>query len=94
MPSLENIQLGASELASNVIRHANTDFTVRVTTRRNLVRLEVFGQLVDHSRHRRIERLQMRAADHRDGVRALGIEMTENGKTVWVEFSAEADLPG
>ncbi|MEX0946487.1 MAG: ATP-binding protein, partial [Acidimicrobiia bacterium] len=38
---LDDVILAASELAANVIRHAETAFTVRLIANENLVRVEV-----------------------------------------------------
>lgn len=87
--SVDDIVLAASELATNVIRHARTAFTVRVLTDDQRVRLEVSdGSSVvpaveDLIESQRGWRLIETISD------AWGVESTEDGKTVWAEFSAE-----
>lgn len=84
---LDDIILTASELAANVIRHAKTDFTVRLTGDDELVRLEVsdgssiIPAVEDLSDSKRGLRMIEEAAEQ------WGIEATEDGKTVWAEFS-------
>lgn len=84
---VDDIVLVGSELASNVIRHARTEFSVRVTNNAELIRLEVsdgssiipaIEDLADHKRGFRM----VEAVSHR-----WGIESTDTGKTVWVEFT-------
>lgn len=83
---LDDIVLAASELATNVIRHAQTSYTVRVELQEGHVRLEVSDgssivpaveDLVDSKRGLRI----INAVSQN-----WGIEGSENGKTVWVDF--------
>jgi anti-sigma regulatory factor (Ser/Thr protein kinase) len=85
---LDDIVLTASELAANVIRHVGTPFTVRLTDDHRSVRIEVSdGSSVIPA----VEDL----TDSQRGLRMIdsvsedwGIEPTEDGKTVWVEFDA------
>lgn len=86
-PSLDDVVLAASELAANVIRHARTAFTVRLSTDDNVIRLEVsdgssilpaLEDLADSFRGlRMIESIS-------DG---WGVETTAGGKTIWAEFT-------
>lgn len=82
----EDIVLVASELATNVIRHAHTPYTVRVTGDDRWVRLEV----CDGSS------ILPAVPDPDDGKRGLrmieaiadewGVEPTDDGKVVWAQF--------
>lgn len=82
----QDVVLAASELASNVVRHAHTPFTVRVVTRPT-VRLEVRdGSAVTAP-------LEKPGGWSR-GLRVVegisedwGVEPSGTGKMVWVEFS-------
>lgn len=85
-PAADDVVLAASELAANAIRHARTDFTVRVTVVDEVVRLEVsdgssiipaIEELSDSSRGLRM----IEAVSER-----WGIETRSNGKVIWVEF--------
>lgn len=83
----DDIILVASELASNVIRHARTDFSVRLAVEEKLVRLEVWN---GSSLIPAVEGL----TERKWGLRIIealadrwGIESTGTGKTVWVEFT-------
>lgn len=88
-PFLDDIVLVASELATNVVRHADTVFTVRVITDDERVRLEVsdsssvipaFEEITESQRGLRlIETVSER----------WGIDLLEDGKTIWAEFRAE-----
>jgi anti-sigma regulatory factor (Ser/Thr protein kinase) len=86
-PSLHDIVLAASEFAANVIRHAQTPFTVRLEADDDMVRLEVSdGSSI-------IPAVEDLAESYR-GLRMIeavserwGIEATDSGKTVWAEFS-------
>lgn len=88
--NVDDILLTASELAANVIRHAQTEFTVKVSTDDALVRLEVSdGSSIIPA----VEDL----ADSHWGLRMIesiayrwGIERTDTGKVVWAEFPTEA----
>lgn len=83
----DDIVLTASELASNVIRHADTPYTVRLELRENLVRLEISdGSSIIPA----VEDL----TDSQRGLRIVtatsdkwGIERNDNGKTIWAEFN-------
>jgi anti-sigma regulatory factor (Ser/Thr protein kinase) len=84
---LDDVILAASELAANVIRHAETAFTVRLIANENLVRVEVSdGSSI-------IPALEDLTESHR-GLRLIeaisedwGFEITDNGKTAWAEFT-------
>lgn len=85
--SVDDIVLVASELATNVVRHAGTPFTVRVMNEGTRVRLEVSdGSSIVPA----IEDLK----DSQHGLRLVnafsetwGIEPTDEGKVIWVEFN-------
>lgn len=85
---LDDIVLAASELATNVIRHARTPFTVRVASTKRRIRLEVSDgssiipavQDLNDSR-RGLRMIELLADD-------WGVELTEDGKVVWAEFLA------
>ena len=82
-------ELIVSELASNVVRHANTPFEVEVQAGRRLIRVSVIdGAAVDL-------RVTAAAGDATSGrgltiVDALsyrwGVDKTSDGKTVWAEL--------
>lgn len=83
---LDDILLVISELASNVIRHARTEFTVRLSDDDAHLRIEV-------SDGSSIVPAVQDLADRKWGLRIVeavsdrwGIESTDTGKTVWVEF--------
>lgn len=82
-----DIVLAASELATNVIRHAHTRFTVRVTGDDRWVRLEVWdGSSVlpavqDLNEGNRGLRMIEAIADD------WGVEPTGDGKVVWAQFA-------
>jgi anti-sigma regulatory factor (Ser/Thr protein kinase) len=86
-PHRDDIVLAVSELASNVIRHAQTAFTVHVAENDDTIRLEVSdGSSILPA----VEQLN----DSKRGLRLIeavseqwGVELTETGKTVWVEFA-------
>ncbi|MFP3914790.1 MAG: ATP-binding protein [Actinomycetota bacterium] len=85
---LEDIVLIASELAANVIRHARTEFSVRIRREGEIVRLEVsdgssvvpaMEELTESTRGlRMVETISER----------WGIEPSPGGKTVWAEVAA------
>jgi anti-sigma regulatory factor (Ser/Thr protein kinase) len=89
--ALDDVVLAASEFAANVIRHAQTPFTVRLNTDEERVRLEVSdGSSI-------IPAVEDLSESYR-GLRMIeaissrwGVEATESGKTVWAEFSM---IPG
>lgn len=83
---LDDIVLAASELASNVIRHAGTSFTVRLASDHEKVRIEVsdgssivpaFQELTEAQRG-----LRMIDAIAED----WGVKRTDDGKIIWAEF--------
>lgn len=82
----EDIVLAASELATNVIRHAHTPFTVRVMDDDRWVRLEVWDAssvipaVRELSEGKRGLRMIEALADD------WGIEPTDEGKVVWARF--------
>lgn len=81
-----DIVLAASELATNVIRHAHTPFTVRLTGDDRRVRLEVWDSssllpvIGDMSEEQRGLRMIEAIADD------WGIEAAEEGKVIWAQF--------
>ena len=84
---LDDIVLTASELASNVIRHAHTPYTVRLELRADLIRLEI-------SDGSSIVPAVADLSDSQTGLRIVtatsdnwGIEGARNGKTIWAEFN-------
>lgn len=92
-PQLHDVVLASSELAANVVRHAQTAFTVRLIANEHLVRLEVSdGSSIIPA----VEDL----TESQRGLRMIeaiseqwGIELNESGKTVWVEFNNEPRGP-
>lgn len=88
----DDVALAASELATNVVRHAETPFTVQITNEANRIRLEVSdGSSI-------IPAVEDLAGPGR-GMRIIsglseqwGVEASENGKTVWAEFQADPTL--
>lgn len=92
-PRLDDILIVATELASNVVRHAMTEFSVRLTADADLIRLEVSdGSSIVPA----VEDL----ADGKFGLRIVeaaarrwGIESKPTGKTVWVEFLPQPQTP-
>jgi len=86
-PALDDIVLTASEFAANVIRHAQTRFTVRLIPADDRIRVEVAdGSSI-------IPAVEDLSESHR-GLRMIdavatqwGVDATENGKTVWAEFA-------
>lgn len=91
---LDDIVLAASELATNVIRHARTPYTVRVTSQDRRVRLEV------HDESSEMPEIQKEDAPRR-GLRMVdvladdwGVDPTATGKVIWAEFAEEAKAEG
>lgn len=86
-PPLDDVVLAASELAANVIRHAKTRFTVRLSTDDDVIRLEVSdGSSI-------LPAIEDLAESYR-GLRMIesisegwGVETTASGKTIWAEFT-------
>lgn len=86
--SHDDVVLAASELATNVIRHAGTPFTVRVECRDHSLHLEVedgsstipaFHELRESERGLRMV----------DGLSEdWGMQRTRGGKVVWASFRA------
>lgn len=91
VPQLDDIVLTASELASNVIRHAHTPFTVQLELHENMVRLAVSDEspyvpaVEDADESHRGLRLVDAASDK------WGIDGNRNGKTIWAEFETGKD---
>lgn len=87
--TVNDIVLAASELATNVVRHAQTPFTVQVMNEGERIRLEVSdGSSIIPA----VEDL----TDSQRGLRVIsgvaddwGIEETDSGKVVWAEFGSE-----
>lgn len=82
-----DVVLAASELATNVIRHAHTPFTVRLTGDDGWVRLEVWdgSSVIPAGRdlnegNRGLRMIEVIADD-------WGIEPTDDGKVVWAQFA-------
>lgn len=86
-PRLDDVVLAASELATNVIRHADTEYTVGLDQDDNGVRLEVsdgssiIPAVEDLTHSKRGLRIIEGISDR------WGIDSTDSGKKVWVEFS-------
>lgn len=88
-----DIVLVASELATNVVKHARTDYRVTVDAAGHRTRLEVSdGSSIIPA----VEEL----AGSKRGLRVVegiadqwGVELTESGKTIWVEFENRAPSP-
>lgn len=85
--SLDDVVLAASEFAANVIRHAQTRFTVRLISADDRVRVEVSdGSSI-------VPAVEDLSESHR-GLRMIdaistqwGVEATEEGKTIWAEIA-------
>lgn len=83
---LDDVVLTTSELATNVVRHARTEFAVRLASNGESIRLEVCdGSSIVPA----VKELGNRAR----GLRVVqtvsdrwGVDVTENGKTIWAEF--------
>jgi anti-sigma regulatory factor (Ser/Thr protein kinase) len=87
--------LVTSELVTNVVRHARTGFTVRVTISED-VRIEVADG------HPRLPAQQAPAPDREEGrglslvsacATAWGVVANPTGKTVWCTVPAEVETP-
>lgn len=85
-PGRDDIVLTASELASNVIRHAGTPFTLRLLVDQDRVRIEVSdgSSIVPAVEDLTDSQRGLRLID--SVARQWGIEPDEGGKTVWAEF--------
>ena len=91
-PLIDDVVLVASELATNVVRHAQTEFTVNLVIE-DIVRLEVsdgasiIPAVEELSDSYRGLRLVEAASEH------WGVELTDAGKKVWVEFPTSPNRP-
>lgn len=88
-PRAEDIELAASELVTNAIRHAKTPFELSIHVAPQQVRLEV----TDASP---VIPVPFEAPRRRHGLHIVdalaerwGIQEVDGGKTVWAEFSVE-----
>lgn len=83
----DDIVLVASELATNVIRHAHTAFTVQVKSDDDLIRLEVAdgSSIIPAVEELNESKLGLRIL--RSMAEQWGVERTPTGKTVWAEFT-------
>jgi anti-sigma regulatory factor (Ser/Thr protein kinase) len=86
-----------SELASNAVLHAGTDFTVRIAREGDATRLEV----VDHSPRRAQSRGYDLDATTGRGLRLVetlsrewGVSSAPDGKAVWAVIDADSGLSG
>lgn len=84
----DDVVLAASELATNVIRHAHTPFTVRVEHGDHSLRLEVEdgSAIVPALQQLRESERGLRMVDGLS--ENWGIERTRRGKVVWASFRA------
>lgn len=94
VPSVDDVVLVASELVTNVVKHARTPFTVEVQKLDERVRLEVSdGSSVIPAFEDLDESLlgwrMIQRVAHEWGVRS-----TDGGKLIWVEFDTEPVDPG
>ncbi|HJR91367.1 MAG TPA: ATP-binding protein [Acidimicrobiia bacterium] len=84
-PRVDDVVIVTSELVSNVVRHAVTPLVVKVV-RDHMIRIEVsdgssiLPAVEELAESYRGLRLIEAASD------GWGVELTETGKTVWVEF--------
>lgn len=84
-----------SEVATNAVLHANSDFRVRVQRRRGVVRIEIMNHAP--------ELLLIKQQPSTDGGRGLqildklaqdwGVETCADHKIVWFELGTRCDLP-
>ena len=83
----DDIVVASSELASKVIRHAQTAFTVRLTADDSAVRLEVSdgSSIIPAVNDLSESQLGLRLIESIS--EQWGIELTETGKTVSAEFA-------
>lgn len=86
LPHLDEVVLGASELATNVVRHARTRYTVRLGLDDTRVRLEVSdgSSIVPAVEDLTESQRGLRVIDLIS--RSWGVDAADTGKTVWVEF--------
>lgn len=87
-PGVDDVVLAASELASNVVKHARTPYRIKAEAVGERVRLEVsdgtsiLPAVEELSESKRGLRIIEALSDQ------WGVELSAGGKTVWVEFSS------
>jgi anti-sigma regulatory factor (Ser/Thr protein kinase) len=88
-PRAEDVELAASELATNAIRHAKTPFELAIDIAPHQIRLEVTDESPD------VPTL-IETSGPRHGLHILdslaerwGIDRVHGGKMVWAEFSTQ-----
>jgi serine/threonine-protein kinase RsbW len=84
-PCLEDATLVASELATNVVHHARTDFTVEIERNTHVVLTVSDGSAIipafeDLTSSQRGLRIVDKVSSE------WGIETTPNGKSIWAKF--------
>lgn len=90
-PDTDHVVLAASELATNVVKYARTQFTVWLHSDAERVRLEVsdgtsiIPAVVELSESKWGLRIVQALSDQ------WGVDSTESGKTVWVTFPTHPD---
>lgn len=85
-PLRDDILLVASELASNVIVHARTDFVVQVTSEAGRIRIEVWNgsSIIPAVKLLRDSGYGLRVVEALSD--RWGVESVDTGKAVWAEF--------
>jgi two-component sensor histidine kinase len=80
--------LVASELVSNVVAHAPTDFVVRLASENDRIRIEVSdgSSIIPAVRDLRVSGFGLRIVEALSD--RWGIESSDSGKDVWAEFHA------
>jgi anti-sigma regulatory factor (Ser/Thr protein kinase) len=94
LPSVRNaVALMVSELAANALRHARTEFCVRVAVQRSVIRIEVVDDGGGRPRRKPLEPL----GDSGRGLHIVdllsddwGTVYREDGKTVWFQVRRDA----
>lgn len=88
-PRAEDVELAASELATNAIRHAKTPFELAIHIAPHRIRLEVADESPDVP-------ILIDMPGPRHGLHILdalaerwGIDRVDSGKVVWAEFSTQ-----
>ena len=88
-PRAEDVELAASELATNAIRHAKTPFELAIHIAPHRIRLEVADESPDVP-------ILMEPTGLRHGLHILdalaerwGTDRVDSGKVVWAEFSTQ-----